>query len=126
MKWCNSATSSSIEPGDHIRLSGGYDMEPAWLNGLEVYDAVALRFIPGQNEAPALVVRTDHPVTFEGVTGYLLILELRFAGATWSSPCTVHLELCDFDPPDVTWKDRRQGVWIESHATCTLLTGTSR
>jgi hypothetical protein len=34
---------------------------------------------------------------------------------------TVHLELCDFEPEDRPWKTRRQGTWVESHASYTRI-----
>jgi hypothetical protein len=104
--------------GDRIRLSGGYDMEPAWLQSRQQYMATVTRFIPEQNDAPALVAHLDTPVSIGEVAGQVVVLELRYKGATWGDASTVHVELCDFEPEPKTWKDRRQGKWIESHATC--------
>jgi len=68
------------------------------------------------------VVRFDEPVVSHGVMGDYAVLELRYEGATWSGLReTVHVELCDFCPDSVGWQRRRQGKWVESHATVALL-----
>lgn len=107
--------------GDRVRLSGGYDMEPKWLQGRDHYLGTVSRFIPGQNETPALVVELDSRVSVGGITGNVMVLELRYVGAQWAGTNYVHLELCDFEPEAKPWRDRRQGKWVESHATCIRL-----
>jgi hypothetical protein len=104
--------------GDRIRLSGGYDMEPGWLQGRPHYMATITRFIPGQNDAPAVVAHLDSPLSIGQAAGQVVVLELRYKGATWGEADTVHVELCDFEPEPKAWANRRQGKWIESHATC--------
>ena len=103
--------------GDRIRLSGGYDQGPGWLCGASHFDGVIAAFIPGQNVQQAAVVRLESPITFEGVTGEYVVLELRYGGAEWNETDTVHVELCDFYPEAKAWQHRRQGKWVESHAT---------
>ncbi|HXU17785.1 MAG TPA: hypothetical protein VN708_21815 [Terriglobales bacterium] len=83
----------------------------------EVRKATITRFIPGQNDAPAVVAHLDAPISVGEVTGQVVVLELRYQGASWDSANTVHIELCDFEPEGKTWKNRPQGEWIESHAT---------
>jgi hypothetical protein len=106
----------SLQTGDRVQLSGGYGFEPAWLSGRASVEGTVADFIPGQNETPAAVVKLDEPLTTEGVTGDLLVLELRYVGATWETTGTVHIELCDLQPEPKRWQDRRQGKWVESHA----------
>jgi len=108
---------TSLNAGDRVRVSGGYNFEPAWLAGRSSVVGTVATFIPGQNEKPAAVVTLDKPVTAEGVTGDTLVLELRYAGASWGPTETVHVELCDYTPEPKGWKDRQQGKWVESHAT---------
>jgi len=103
--------------GDRIRLFGGYEMHPVWLCGADQYIGTVESFMPGQNEAPATLVRLDHPITVDGVTGELVVLELRYVGAVWSEMGTVHVELCDFLPELKAWSKRRQGKWVESNAS---------
>jgi len=106
-----------LQQGDRVFVSGGYDMEPRWLSGRAGYAGTLERFIPGQNKEPAAVVRTDEPVTADEVTGNVLVMELRWVGATWRSGAVAHIELCNFEPDAVRWQDRRQGAWVQSHAT---------
>lgn len=77
--------------------------------------ATITRLIPGQNNAPAVVAHLDAPISFDQVTGRVVVLELRYKG-DWGRANTVHIELCDFEPEAKTWKERRQGKWIELHA----------
>ena len=111
----------TLHVGDRVRLSGGYDMEPNWLRGQSFYLGILTDFIPGQNDTPAAVVDLDEPITIDELTGNILVLELRYVGAEWRTRATVHVELCDFIPEPKSWKYRRQGKWVESHATCMLL-----
>lgn len=109
--------SGNLEVGDSVRLSGGYEMEPKWLGGKDGYAGTVVDFIPGQNQAPSAVVKLDHAITFDDVTGDIVILELRYKGAKWGQRETVHVELCNFLPDRASWKSRKRGVWIESHAS---------
>jgi hypothetical protein len=106
-----------LQTGDRLQLSGGYDFEPAWLSGRASVEGTVAEFIPGQNETPAAVLKLYEPITTEGVTGDVLVLELRYVGATWEGTGTVHIELCDFAPGPKRWQDRRHGKWVESHAS---------
>jgi len=56
-------TGAPLEEGDRVFVSGGYDMEPSWLGGWDGFSGTIERFIPGQNQEPAAVVRTDDPVS---------------------------------------------------------------
>ncbi len=106
-----------LRPGDRVFVSGGYDPEPAWLAGGRGYAGTLERFIPGRSEQPAAVVRTDVPVTVGGVTGEVLVMELRWVGASWHSGAVSHVELCDFEPEPKSREERRHGAWVESHAS---------
>lgn len=108
----------SLSVGDRVRLSGGYDMGPNWLQGKGHYLGTVLDFIPGQNNRPAAVIELDHAIRVDGVSGRILVLELRYVGAQWSDKNIVHVELCDFYPVPKPWQSRRQGKWVESHASC--------
>jgi hypothetical protein len=106
-----------LEAGDRLKLSGGYDMEPRWMNGTACYFGTVTAFIPGQNQESAALVTLDLPIEVEGTTGSTVVLELRYVGQVWADTGTVHVELCDFQPERRRWQDRRQGKWVESHAT---------
>jgi hypothetical protein len=109
--------SKPLKVGDRVELSGGYDFEPSWLGGLPSHPGVVSSFIPGQNDMPAAVVRLDNAITAKGTTGDIVVLELRYVGQGWQDTGTVHIELCDFVPEERAWQQRRQGKWVESHAT---------
>ena len=96
-------------------------MTPRWLCGKDEHLGTLVRFMPGQNQEGAAVVRLDAAITVDGITGDILVLELRYVGAHWTKHDIVHLELCDFDPEPKPWKDRKQGKWIESHASYDLI-----
>ena len=102
---------------DRIWISGGYEMTPQWLGGRNGYLGTVKSFIPGQNDMSAAVVILDEKVSAKNVTGNVLVLELRWVGAKWGDHGVAHLELCDFIPENKPWKERKQGVWVESHAS---------
>jgi hypothetical protein len=92
-------------------------MDPKWLGGKDGCFGQVISFIPGQNESTAAVVKLEDTLTVDDVTGNIVVLELRYVGAKWKSQETVHIELCDFMPEAKRWQERRQGKWIESHAS---------
>jgi hypothetical protein len=106
-----------LNVGDRVQVGGGYNMEPPWLDGRQYYSGTVKAFIPGQNDMPAVVVVLAEDAVFEDYAGKCLVLELRYAGATWEETGTVHVEMCDFEPEARPWQERRQGKWVESHAT---------
>jgi hypothetical protein len=108
---------SSIGPGDRLVISGGYDMSPRWLCGQPSHSGTVVDLVPGQNDQPAVLVKLDSPIQVDGVSGDFLVLETRYVGQTWGDKGVVHIELCDFEPERRKWQDRRQGKWVESHAT---------
>jgi hypothetical protein len=108
---------SSICPGDRLVLSGGYEMSPRWLCGQPAHIGTVVDLVPGQSEQSAVLVKLDSPIEVDGVSGEFLVLETRYGGQTWGDTGVVHIELCDFEPERKRWQDRRQGRWVESHAT---------
>ena len=108
-----------LNVGDRIHIGGGYHIDPQWLSGKQHYAGTVRAFIPGQNDSSAAVIELDKAVSFEEVRGNYLVLELRYGGAHWKSGETVHVELCDFEPEEKSWQDRKQGKWVESHARYT-------
>lgn len=108
---------ATLSIGSRLRLRGGYDMEPKWLSGKSEVLGTLTRMIPGQNDKPAAVVELDEPLSVDGIEGRIVLLELRYVGAKWTNEGVVHVELCDFEPAHETWRNRRQGLWVESHAS---------
>lgn len=108
--------------GNRVRVFGGYDMDPEWLAGGDGYTGKVAAFIPGQNDTPAALVHFDEEIRLPQATGQYAVLELGHVGSTWTERRPrIHVELCDFEPEPVRWQDRRQGVWVESHATYEVL-----
>ena len=103
--------------GDRITLSGGYFPHAAWLRERTHHAATVVRFVPGQNPPPALVAKLDEPMTVEGHTGEIVLLELRYVGAEWHDGAIAHMELCDFMPENIPWDQRPRGYWLESHTS---------
>ena len=112
-----------LQVGDKVELSGGYDYDPLFLKNppASKRSGTVIQFIKGQNKLPAAVVKLDYKISGEKITGDIVVLELRYLEQTWQEPTPVHLELCDFMPDDETWKDRKQGEWIEAAATVTVV-----
>lgn len=114
-------TANGLTVGDRIELSGGYERDPRWLGGKPSIRGRLTAFIPGQNRSPAAVVTLDEALSGARVSGSTVVLELRLVGAKWTPTEVVHVELCDFDLEPTAWKHRRQGEWVESHATYRLI-----
>jgi hypothetical protein len=115
----------TLKAGDRIQLSGGYSMEPLYLKDPpSVYrTGQVLKFIKGQNATPAAVVKLDYQIKGEKIEGDILILEPRYVDQNWQDDGlgSVHIELCDFFPDDIEWKNRRQGEWIEAAASWEII-----
>ncbi|MBF6024005.1 hypothetical protein [Lysobacter niastensis] len=105
-----------LRVGDRVRLEGGYDMEPRWLNGQSAYFGLCVDFIPGDAGRPAAVVQLEKAITFDGAQGNFLVLRLRYVGARWAKREVVHLELFS-SPPNSLQDPSTRGLWIESHAS---------
>jgi len=105
-----------LRVGDRVRLGGGYDMEPKWLNGKSAYFGQCVGFIPGQNGQSAAVVQLETAITFDGVTGSFVVLRLRYVGARWAKGEVVHVELFSSLPTSLQDPSTR-GLWVESHAS---------
>ncbi len=123
----------TLEIGSRLAVGGGYDMVPGWLPiGEQVTGSIAAWLTrPGQ--PPACLVRLDKAMSAEGLahgkredrTGDHLLLTTRYKGQDWDGEeRTVHVSLCAHAPGLATFDDWvNAGVWIESHATYTSLSG---
>jgi len=106
-----------LQEGDLVELSGGYDEGSIWLGERKKISGKLKGFIPGQRQETAAQIELDETLTVKGITGNIIILELRYVGAKWDDHGIVHVELCDFQPEAKPWKDRKRGEWVESHAS---------
>jgi len=114
---------NALKVGDSIELYGGYDYDPLYLKNPTANKraGVVIQFIPGQNSTPAAVVRLSEKIKGDSISGNILVLELRYVGQTWTNPTPVGIELCDFIPEKKSWKNRRQGEYIEAAATVKIV-----
>ena len=111
-------------PGEKIHLAGGYFHEPDYLReSPEGYTATVVKYIPGQNNTDALVAKLDQPLSGNGSIGSYVTLKNRYTNAKWCGEGIVQVELCNFEPEDTAWEQRRKGVWIESAATYKVVDG---
>lgn len=107
----------TLQVGDRLRLSGGYDFEPEWLAGASHRDAAIVAFFNETDDREAAVVKFDEFLESPRGSGEFAVLLLRYVGAQWTDHEIVHIELCNFMPELKPWAERKQGAWIESHAS---------
>ena len=87
---------------------------------LEKLRGTVVDFLPGYEPAvSAAVVRLDAPLSVNGVTGAILIMELRYEGASWESGepgvQTVGLALCS-ERPTGPAPQSGHGTSFDTHA----------
>ncbi|MFZ5841795.1 MAG: hypothetical protein ACOY3E_02755 [Pseudomonadota bacterium] len=87
-----------LKIGDRIHIGGGYDMEPAWLNGGSGYTGTVLEFLESESEKTTVLVELDAPLSFNQVTSSEVLLSLRYVGAKWTEQETCHVTLCAKKP----------------------------
>lgn len=105
-----------MRAGDRVRLYGGYDAPVPWLGGKEERTGTCIGFLSEEDKRTTAVVELDEPVACKGTTGKHVLLRLRYVGARWAKREIVHVELCDFLPDERTHKEKKRGVWVESHS----------
>ena len=85
-----------LNTGDKIWLSGGYDMEPAWLRGGDGYSAMVVGFDVSWEY---VVARFESKIKFEGIENDWAILFFTFKDAVWDDKNTIRVALCKIIPP---------------------------
>jgi hypothetical protein len=108
-----------LSVGDRVKIDGGYDIDPSWLQGGGGYEGIIEDFLTRHDgRGMDALVRLAAPVTLKGVTGSLVLLSLRYESAKWEGRPTVHVVLCSELPrePDFL-KDATRFAWVESHAS---------
>ena len=111
--------------GDHIRISGGYDEDSPLRTGSGDLTGWVVSFVPGyEPDVSCAVVSLDAPLTCEGMTGTILVMELRDQGASWGhgqpGEQTVGLSLCSRVPTGAA-SPAGHGTVIESHAVFEII-----
>ena len=106
--------------GQGVVLSGGYDMDPKWLQGQERRYAHIVKEKPRNDSPCALVVEFDKPFEIDGYQARFAVLQLRYVGARWRTGETCHIVVSDVLPEDGQDIGKDKSKWVESHATFTL------
>jgi len=112
-----------MKPGDRIRIFGGHD-DNSVLRTVDELRGWVISFVPGyEPDTLAAVVRLDSPVSTNGVTGDVLVMELRYEGASWENGAapgaqTVGLDLYVEIPERSMAGQRPPKNWtsLETHA----------
>lgn len=119
----NYQPTKTLEVGDRIELYGGYDYDPLYLKNppSSTRTGVVTKFITGQNESLAAIVKLDSKISGDSITGDILVLELRYKEQNWFTTGPVHIELCNFELDNKSWKDRPKGEWVEAAASFRII-----
>ena len=112
---------SELRAGRRMCVWGGYEPAPEWLAGGVGYFGAFVEFVPGGRGGRAAVVRLDRSISVGGVTGQLIVIELRDPETGWRSGETVAVDLCDAGLCDAGPLRRGRRVTVESHATVEIL-----
>src|SRR5437773_10056636 len=113
--------SQAMKEGDRIKIRGGSDVDSP-LRRIGELRGTVVSFIHGyEPHIPAAVVRLDSPIVVRGSTCDILLMELRYSGASWDSgppgSQTVGLEICSQIPSG----GQRNCVPLETHAIFEVL-----
>jgi hypothetical protein len=108
--------------GDKLRLSGGYDMNPRWLQARNEYYATVVAFLENNKKSSSTeklsaLIEFDEFVTFEGMTGKFGLLDLRYVGQAWENSGSVHVFLLKEKINSIQARNEETSRWMESHAT---------
>jgi len=113
-----------LREGNHIRLFGGYYMEPRWLRDRKEYRATILRFIDNKNTWGSrgdgdlsAVIEFDQPIEFDGIKGEYGILFLRWLNQKWKTKGVAHVHLLSSDITTIEEMTESNARWMESHAS---------
>jgi hypothetical protein len=118
-----SAAAKRLEPGDRIRLFGGYDMEPRWLGDRDCYYATVLGFFDNRiekrtgDERLSAAIEFDQPLSFEGLEAKFGVILGRWEGQRWERKGVVHVCLVEREISDSSQITKDNSRWMESHAS---------
>jgi len=113
-----------LKIGDKIEISGGYDYNIRWLRKIEAGKVLGVvkEVFGKDNSKTNAIVELDDKIKVDKFEGKYLILSTRYENQEITElKGTVHLELFDFYPESKPWNERKQGEWIESHASYKII-----
>jgi hypothetical protein len=111
-----------MKAGDRVRLSGGYHMEPQWLQGGNGYLATVLGFLENEIEGRhtdgqlSALIEFDQALEFESLIGKYGLLDLRYVDQTWERSGPTHVYLLTKPISSIVEKTSESSRWMESHA----------
>lgn len=120
---CRMHQTGSIQPGDRIKLSGGYSFEPEWLAGRANVNGEVAAFMPGQNDMPAAVIKLDELINSEDVSAKLWFWNLGMSARTGRRPALFMLSCATSCPSPRPGRIEEKEKWVESHATYERIAG---
>ncbi len=114
-----------LKLGDKVKLYGGYDIPPEWLEGKDAYYGNVVGFILGPYKEEDVIIKLNEEISVGETKGQVMVLTLRYKGAIWGETEIVHLHLFDNIPQKDKWCKIDKNEWeknhIESHATYRII-----
>ena len=112
-----------LKVSDRIWLSGGYDMDPAWLKGGRGYAARVTGFFDNEiagrtdEERMAAAIEFDEEIEHKGFAGCYGFILARWEGQRWETEGTVHLHIANVPITETSDIAKENNLWAESHAS---------
>lgn len=107
-----------------MKLAGGHQQPPPWLDGSDAVYGTMIAFNPGDNDSTDAIVKLDRRLHIGDADGDIIVMSRRYA-EPWASHGVVHLELCATQPETKPRSKRQVGTWIESHAEYEIAAGST-
>lgn len=107
-----------LKIGDRIWLSGGYDMEPPWLEGGDGFQRLSWVL---KNSILVSWLSQDliKKIKPNNLESDIILMQLRYKNALWDEKEHVHILLCgEILSTEFVSKEwfSNNAVWVESHA----------
>ncbi len=112
-----------LNVGDRVRIRGGYEDPPEWLQGRGAITGRVVALIPESDGRSAAEVALDSPLSASQTSYTAALLRLRYKDARWTHRGVVHVELWAASPSEAG-RDPAAAVpheWVESHASYSVI-----
>ncbi len=117
-----------LQAGDRIKLFGGYDMYPLWLQDRTHYFATVLGFFDNEIEGRdgdlrlSATIEFEEEIEFKGLTGKFGFIMGRWEGQQWLRTGVVHVHLSSIKIVKAGQITEENSRWMESHASYEAVT----
>jgi hypothetical protein len=101
--------------GDRVRISGGHQEPPPWLEGRDDVEGTVTGVVP-RAQSVSYEVTLDSPLARAATDYRFALLQLRFTDARWARNGVVHVELWAGAPSKATSGADVPHEHVESHA----------